>query len=44
MKEYKGQRIENLYAFLKGTKEDEIIGYTVFMGENRKFAEEIMVH
>lgn len=25
MKEYKGQRIENLYAFLKGTKEDEII-------------------
>lgn len=25
MKEYRGQRIENLYAFLKETKEDEII-------------------
>lgn len=25
MKEYRGKRIENLYQFLKNTKEDEIV-------------------
>ena len=28
MKEYRGRRIENLYVFLKGTKENEIVVQT----------------